>query len=372
MKIIDVKATQIHLGRVEKPFRDATVGLRDRVFGMVEVITDEGIAGICPREANPQVVEQVLKPRIVGENPLNYERLWRKLQPRIPAHLYDTSKIDVAIWDLIGKALQQPVWRLLGGAQPVVAVYCAGGYYADGKTIPDLQEEMREYVEMGYAAVKMKVGGAPFREDVARVKAVREAIGSDIDLMIDANHAWTATEASRFVHAVEEFQPFWFEEPVESQNVQATAEVRAATAIPIATGELLQGRHAFANLIDAQAADIIQADAYNCGGITEWRKIAAYAQAHDLRMAPHGSPLIGEHLVAAVPHGLIVESGLYRPPRAGRHWRGTDPLEPPVFQVPAVQDGKLVLSERPGLGLQIDHDRLRALQERASSPASPG
>ena len=337
-------------------------------FGMVEVFTDEGLTGICPSPANPEYVEHTLKPRMLGENPLDYERIWHKLQPRFPRGILDTAKIDIALWDLIGKILGQPVWRLLGGAQSEVRVYCAGGFYAEGKLIQDLQDEMLEYVEMGYRAVKMKIGGAPFDEDVARVRAVREAVGPEVDVLIDANHAWTAAEAIRFARVVEELSPFWFEEPTESQNPRACAEVRAVTSIPIATGENLEGRYAHRALIDGHGADIIQADAGYCGGITEWRKIAAYAQAHNLRMAPHGSAIVGSHLVAGVTHGLIVESDPHRAPRSGAHWRPSR-RRPAVFQIPPVQDGKLVMTEEPGLGLQIDYDQLQSVREGAHDRA---
>ncbi len=366
MKIVDVKATNIDMGPVEKLSHDATVKSYRSFFGIVEVFTDEGITGICPVYANPRVVEKTLKPHIVGQNPLDYERIWALLQPRLPYRILDTAKIDIAIWDLIGKILNQPVWRLLGGAQPVVPVYCAGGLYSEGKTIDDLQEEMVEYVEMGFNAVKMKVAGAPFKEDVARVKAVREAIGPDVDLLVDANHGWTVTEAIQFARRIEEYEPYWLEEPVESQHPRANAEVTMAINMPTATGENLQGRHAFRNLIDAHGADIIQADAFNCGGITEWRKIAAYAQAHNLRMAPHGSALVGSHLVASMPHGLIVESGPTEEVQTGLHWRGESRAGPytggaRVFAPPEMRDGKIVMSDRPGLGLQIDEDRLKEL-----------
>jgi L-alanine-DL-glutamate epimerase-like enolase superfamily enzyme len=366
VKIVDVKATNIDMGPVEKLSHDATVKSYRSFFGLVEVFTDEGITGVCPSYANPRVVEKTLKPRIVGQNPLDYEKIWALLQPRLPYRILDTAKIDIAIWDLIGKILNQPVWRLLGGAQPVVRVYCAGGLYAEGKTIADLQEEMVEYVEMGFDAVKMKVAGAPFKEDVARVQAVREAIGPDVDLLVDGNHGWTVTEAIQFARRIEEFEPYWLEEPVESQHPRANAEVTMAVNMPTASGENLQGRHAFRNLIDAHGADIIQADAFNCGGITEWRKIAAYAQAHNLRMAPHGNAVVGSHLVASMPHGLIVESGPMQPVKSGAHWRGESQSGPytggaRIFAPPEMRDGKIVMSERPGLGLQTDEDLLKEM-----------
>lgn len=354
MKITDAKAVYRDLGPGPRPNSDGGYRDQKRVVGYVEVFSDEGLTGFCPGGANPAVVETDLKEMLVGENPLEVERIWARLFQgwRHPKgdDLLAISKVDVAVWDLAGKALNQPVWRLLGGARNRVAAYGAGGMYQPGKGIPELVAEMTDFVANGFRAVKMKVGGASFAEDVARVRAVREAIGPAIDLMIDANHAWTPFEAIRFARAVEDQDPYWLEEPVGPWDYRGCAEVAWALDLPVATGENVATRYHFRELIDARAADIVQADALICGGLTEWRRIAAYAAAHDLPMAPHGNPQVGAACVGGVPNGMIVEVGMY----AGRK-----PERPPLVAPVVVQDGYIDLGEEPGFGWSIDREALR-------------
>jgi D-arabinonate dehydratase len=300
------------------------------------------------------VVERDLKEVIVGENPLDIERIWTKLYQgwRHPKgdDMLAIGRVDLAVWDLAGKALNQPVWRLLGGARNRVPAYGAGGMYQVGKGIDELVAEMVGFVAHGFRAVKMKVAGAPFAEDVARVTAVRKAIGNEIELMIDANHAWQPYEAIRFTRAIEHLNPYWLEEPVGPWDHRGCAEVARALDIPVATGENVSGRYAFRDMIDLRAADIIQADAYICGGLTEWRRIAAYAAAHDLPMAPHGDPIVGAACVGGVPNGSIVEVGLYG---------GRQTPRPPIVAPIVVKDGYIDLGEEPGFGFKIDRDAIR-------------
>jgi L-alanine-DL-glutamate epimerase-like enolase superfamily enzyme len=260
------------------------------------------------------------------------------------------SKVDVAIWDLLGKALQEPVWRLLGGARDRVQAYGAGGMYMADKGVAELVAEMVDFTSHGFGAVKMKVAGAPFNEDVARVASVREAIGPDAGLMIDANHAWTPYQAIHFTRAVERYDIGWLEEPVYPWDHLGCAEVARALDVPVATGENVSSRFGFRDMIDARACDIVQADALYCGGITEWRKIAAYAAAHNLPMAPHGSAHIGAHCVGGVQNGLIVEVGMY----AGRQT-----TRPSMLAPVEVRDGYIQLSDAPGFGFQIDRDAIK-------------
>jgi len=354
MKITDVKSAYVDLGPGERPNSDGGYRNQKRIFGYVEVFSDEGISGFCPAAAPPSVVEGELKEMIVGENPLEIERIWSRLfqgwrHPKMDDVL-TISKVDAAIWDLAGKSVNQPVWRLLGGASSRVPAYGAGGMYQDGKGIPELVSEMLGFVEDGFRAVKMKVGGATFQEDLARVKAVREAIGPDVDLLVDANHAWTPSEAIRFARAIEVYNPYWLEEPVYPWDHQGCAEVARALDIPVATGENVSTRYGFRDMIDARAADIIQADPLYCGGVTEWRKIAAYAAAHNLPMAPHGNPHVGAACVAGVPNGMVVEVGLY----AGRR-----PSRPPIVQPVVVKDGHMTMGEEPGFGYVVDRDAIR-------------
>lgn len=354
MKITDVKAVSIDLGMPERPYGDAGLMRQKRVFGYVEVFTDEGITGFCPGAATPAVVEGDLKQVLVGQNPLEIEGRWTQMfqgwrHPKMDEAL-TISKVDIAIWDIIGKALGQPTWRLLGGARQRVPAYGAGGMYQVGKNIDALVAEMVGFVEDGFAAVKMKVAGAPLKEDVARVRAVRQAIGPDVELMLDINHACTVSEAILLARAVEDQRIHWLEEPVAPWDYRGCAEVARALDIPVATGENVTLLTPFRDLIDARAADIIQADPLYCGGLTEWRKIAAYAQAHNLPMAPHGNPHIGAHCVAGLPNGLIVEVGMY----AGRK-----PDRPQIVAPLTVAQGVLTMSDEPGHGLIIDRDAIR-------------
>ena len=186
---------------------------------------------------------------------------------------------------------------------------------------------------------------------------MRDAIGPDVELLIDANHAWTPYEAIRFARAVEHCAIGWLEEPVYPWDYRGCAEVARALDVPVATGENVSSLFAFRDMVDARACDIIQADALYCGGLTEWRKIAAYAAAHGLPMAPHGSAHIGAHCVGGVPNGLVVEVGMY----AGR-----TPARPPMLAPLAVDKSFIQLAETPGFGFQIDRDAIKWNIENAS------
>lgn len=349
MKITDVKAVYLDRGPGRRPNSDGGYRNQRRVFGYVEVYTDQGLTGFCPGAAHPGVVETDLKPMLIGESPLEIERLWSRLfegwrHPKMD-DVMAISKVDIALWDLRGQLLGQPVWRLLGGARRQVKAYGAGGMYQPGKDIDALVAEMTDFVSAGFRGVKMKVGGLSFAEDIARVKAVRAGIGPSIDLMVDANHAWTPAEAIQFARAIEEAHPYWLEEPVYPWDHRGCAEVARALEIPVATGENVSMRYGFRDMIDARAADIIQADALYCGGLTEYQRIAAYTAAHNLPLAPHGSPHVGAHCVAGFPNGLIVEVGMY----AGRKTERPDILAPLE-----VHDGMITMTDTPGLGLIID------------------
>ena len=353
MKITDVKMTSLSLGPRPRPVSDATFTETGWTFSMVEVFTDEGISGICPAGRGRELIEGPLKEMVVGENPLYLERLWRKMysgwcHPAAAGEAVRAmSFIDIAIWDIIGKVLGQPVYRLLGGDRDRVPAYVGGGYYEPGKTIEDLQEEMLGYLSLGYNAVKMKVGGLDLKEDAERVRAVREAIGADVKLMVDANHAWTSYQAITFSRMVEEQDLFWFEEPVPATDYEGGAEVCRALDIPVATGENEYLRWGFRDLIKHRAADIIQADPAICGGFTEWRKIAAIATANNMPLAPHGHGNIGAHAVASIPEGLIVET-----------YPGLQSQQSEIIELFPVENGEIILPQEPGLGIVVNEDVL--------------
>jgi D-arabinonate dehydratase len=354
VKITDVRVITCDLGPFKEPFWDSTVSeeRRHRRFGLVQVLTDAGLTGECPVGASPAIVDS-LKPVLVGQDPLLIEHHWRAMFATRHTttggdFMFALSRIDIALWDLLGKATGQPVWKLLGGDRQRVEAYAAGGYYGHGKGLRELAAEMERYLALGYRAVKMKVGwaGTTLAADAERVRVVRETIGPAIKLMVDANHAYTAAQAIRFGRMIERYEVEWFEEPVPHTDLRGGAEVCAALDVPVATGEMETTRWGFRAMLAARALDICQADPVNCGGLTEWRKIAALATADHLPLAPHGLHYIGMHCVAAIPEALTVETypEVYAFPE----------LIPPL----TLTDGMITLPDAPGLGLEIDRAAL--------------
>jgi D-arabinonate dehydratase len=260
------------------------------------------------------------------------------------------SAIDIGLWDIRAKVAGLPLYKLLGGFRDRVPTYIAGGYYEEGKGLKELQAEMAANVELGARAVKMKVGGVSMREDVERVKAARAAIGPDVKLMVDANCAYRAYEAIQFARRIEDFDIFWFEEPVAPDDYDGHRRLAEATSIPIATGENEYTRYGFRDLIEHRAAAILNADAKVLGGVTEFMKVAALAQAHDLDIAPHGSQDIHVHLVAAIANGLILE--FYRDtfdPMWGKVYHHTVRVNP---------DGTVSPPDVPGIGADPNYAEL--------------
>ncbi len=337
-----------------------------RSMNITEIVTDEGMTGICPGGEKSRI-EGRIKQALLGEDPLAVERLWQKMymgdhrKPVAKGEWIATlSHVDMAIWDLVGRITKQPVYKLLGGYADKVPVYAAGGYYFEGKDPKDLGEELRGFTEKGYNAVKMKVGawrfGVPMEKDIERVKAARDAIGDDIRLLVDANNAWTAKEAIRFVRAIERYEPYWFEEPVEPDDFDGSAEVKASTHVFVASGENEATRWGSRDLIESKAIDVIQVDPGICGGFTEIRKIAAMASAHHIWFAPHGGHMLGAIAVSAAPNGLIVES------YPNSKWRPENPIDPAHPEVKLLEEtneiekGYVILSQRPGTGYQLNED----------------
>jgi L-alanine-DL-glutamate epimerase-like enolase superfamily enzyme len=356
-----IKITGIEFLRLRYPGktprkRNGTIESGGGAPGMtqLEIHTDAGIVGRSIPSGGNEIITGQLLPRIQGMNPFHIEAIWDRMyrHNRKPVakgpYISAMGSVDIALWDIVGKALNRPVCEVLGVFSRHIRVYAAGGYYEEGKGIRALVEEMEGYVAEGFRAVKMKIGGEPMDVDAERVRAVREAIGPKIDLLIDANNRWTAFEAIRFGHLVEKYNPYWFEEPVEADDYAGAAQVRRALSIPVASGENEFTRWGARDLIQGGGADILQCDTVLAGGISEGRKIANLASAFHIPVSPHGNPHMAVHLLASLPNALIMETY----PAVESQYNLALPLFP-------VKDGYIEAPTKPGLGIDPDPEMIR-------------
>lgn len=274
----------------------------------VHVHTDEGITGIGVGRSAQNL--ELFRQALIGQDPLCHERLAYTMYHKVSRgyqHVEAISAVDIALWDLKAKAAGLPLYRLLGGMRPSVACYMAGGYYAEGKTIADLQKEMERYQSWGVNAVKMKVGGLSPREDAQRVRAVREVLGDSAKLMMDAGGAWKYNEALEFARRVEEYFPYFLEEPCANTDIEGFKRLYAHTTVPLAAGESAVWKYGERDLIDSGALSFVQPDATLSGGVTEFLKISAYADARHIYISPHGIQQLHGQLGCAVPNIPIIE-----------------------------------------------------------------
>jgi L-alanine-DL-glutamate epimerase-like enolase superfamily enzyme len=275
------------------------------------------------------------------------------LTGRRGAALRAISAVDIALWDLLGKLAELPLYRLLGGWADEVPAYASGGYYRPGDPLANIREEMLSYKALGFSDFKMKVGGAAFAVDVARVQAAREAIGPEGRLALDANNAWRwPSEAIRFARAVEAYDIWWLEEPLSPEDVAGHAEIARTLEMPVATGEIHATRWDFRDLIAQRAADILQPDAGVLGGISEWIKVAHTAATFNLPVAPHWHANVHVHLVAAVSNSLTVEYFVLE-----QDIYNFERLVTPDTRL-CLQDGRLSLPAAPGLGITFDEQAI--------------
>jgi L-alanine-DL-glutamate epimerase-like enolase superfamily enzyme len=340
----------------------ATRAIKNREYTLVRVTSAKGTEGygFCYGGSHTGhlvtiAVRDLLRRHVVGKEYQDTEPIWNSMYRDSVLHgrrgsvLRAMSAIDNAIWDLKAKEAGLPLYQLLGATpQETVPAYASGGYYLKGKTVGDLADEMRRYVSMGFPAVKIKVGLLSAEEDTERVKACREAIGPDIELFLDVNNAWrdTAT-AIKVIKMFEEYNPGWIEEPVMPDEVKMSAEIAAAISTPVATGEIEATHWGFERLIDYRAASIFQPDAAVCGGITEFVKIVNLAAASKIPVSPHWFADLHVHMVAATPNAIWVE-----------FFTDSTILNfmKLLKQSVQVRDGKLLLPQEPGMGIEFDGD----------------
>jgi L-alanine-DL-glutamate epimerase-like enolase superfamily enzyme len=300
----------------------ATRSVTHRDYVLVKIVDTAGREGIGLTYAGStagsivqEAISIFLAPLLIGADVFAIEAHWEKMYREAMLHgragsvMRALSAIDIALWDLNARSAGLPLWQYLGShSTGSVRCYASGGYYGSKKTTRDLAAEMRSYADKGFKAVKMKVGLLDPAEEEDRVKAVREAIGPDVELFLDANNAWPDLRtALRYVRRLEQYSPGWIEEPFSPDDIESHARLSLATTIPVATGEIEAGRWRFKALLDQRAAHILQTDGLVCGGFTEWRRIASLASAYGVPVSPHAWHNVHVHFTASVPNSPFVE-----------------------------------------------------------------
>jgi L-rhamnonate dehydratase len=379
MKIIRVTATPLNV-----PLHIKLMGVdrRSSLSGCtVDVETDtgligHGLTGITEEDVIAQIVNGVAGPAILGDDPLAHERVWDKLywtlmprgQTGYAAHAL--AAIDVALWDIKGKAFGQPVWRLLGGAHPKVPVYATFGFgFFDRE---QLAAAAKLWVSQGFKKLKMTVGNEALRhrgtrpvmdvirEDAARVRAVREAVGPDVDLYIDANCNLDLYHATKLAEMVKPFGISFFEEPLTQNDAPAMAQLRRSAGIPLACGQNEGLSFRFRDLLMAQAIDYAQPNAIISGGYSQCVKIAGLANAFNVSIANGGAwGFHNMHLQAGVSNGTLVE----------HHYLAVEMCRQIYAGLPEPKDGYFTMPETAGLGFEPNRD---AIREIAKLPLSGG
>lgn len=357
MKIVDVKSY--------------VLGTDWRNLAFVQVITDDGLEGVGEvrmvnhTDALLGYLREAVPNHVLGHNPANIEDLVQRMYRNDYARAGEIAMsaiatIEIACWDIMGQALGQPVYQLLGGAVRDRIKAYANGWYKVERTPEEFHQAARRVIEKGYQALKFDPFGAGFYEldrgeknrAVALVEAVRDAIGPDRELLIEMHGRFNPITAVEMARELEPFKPAWIEEPVPPENTAALKRVADKVAIPVATGERLHTRYDYRTLFELQAADIIQPDITQFGGLLETKKLAAWAEVYYMLVAPHnvGGPVstaAALHFAASTPNFKIQE---HFNDFAEEWVKGAAPGNPKVV------DGYFTLPQGPGLGVKLNKD----------------
>jgi galactonate dehydratase len=360
MKIVDLKTF--------------VVGAAWRNLIFIRLETDEGISGCAEATSHNKTLavlgylEEARQRYVIGTDPFNTEDLFSRmyrLDYSYAATVQTTviSSVEIACWDIVGKALGQPVWRLLGGkCRDRIPAY-ANGWYTVERDAKRFAERAREVVRMGYRALKFDPFGGGGLElsraermlAVSLVEAVRDAVGPEVEIFIEAHGRFSPATSIAMARELERFDPAWYEEPVPPDDVSSLLAVKHRINIPVATGERAYTRYGFRELIERRAADILQPDVIHAGGFLETKKIAAMAEACYMTIAPHNSAGPGctaasVHLAACLPNFRIQETF----DDFSEPW-----LHQAVRGVPEVRGGSFELPQSPGLGIELDEEVIR-------------
>ena len=338
----------------------STRTVKERQYVIVRVVAETGLDGVGYTYAGDSGglwlrdgLEQLLAPRLLGTSVLAIEESWERifsdllLLGRRGALMRMLSAVEIAVWDLIAKSAGAPLRYLLGGAQDTVAAYASGGYYRAGDPRDNVTAEIERYRELGFTDFKLKFGGLPLREDLERVATARRALDPSARLAVDVNNAWrTLGQALEAIDALAEYDIWWVEEPFVPDDIANHALLTAHSPIPIATGEIEATRWGFGELVDRCAAVILQPDACVMGGVSEWWRVAMLAAEESIAVIPHWHANIHAQLAAVTPNCPAVEYFALSEDIYNFERLVANPL--------AVAEGRILLDQTPGIGVEID------------------
>jgi D-galactarolactone cycloisomerase len=345
---IRVPLARVYRGSHYQMTHRSTIVTRVYAGGLVgEAYAGDEDAGLLDIDA---IVGEEIAPALVGEDARAIERCWELARPATFDILRDrrlglvaSAGVDAAIWDLVGKALGEPLWRLWGGYRRQLPMIAIGGYYDTPTSIGDEVEDLRS---RGLAGLKFKVGGRAPEDDAVRFRAARAAAGPDFILAADVNQGWSREEAIRFARLVEDCDLHWLEEPCRWANDRrAMRDVRMMAGVRVCAGQSEFSAGGCRDLMVEGAIDVCNFDASWSGGPTEWRRVAAMARAFDVLMGHHEEPQVAAHLLASIPHGTFVEC--FHPDRDPIWWNL-------VANRPPLVDGRIELTAAAGLGWELD------------------
>ena len=360
---------------LEKEFFFSQWEYSNRKICIVKIISDDGIVGWGEAYGPAPVVKEsinYIKQNIIGMNPLESDVIWSTLFRRV--HDYGRSgvfvsaisAIDIALWDIKGKYHKLPVSALLGGSyREKIRPYATGLYFSDSKTLTDdLCNEALEYVNEGFKSIKMKVG-LNLKDDIANVKAVRNAIGPDIELMIDSNHAYSYDEALKLSKKLEDQDIKWFEEPLSPEFYDQYSEFKSKSLIPVAAGECEYLRYGFQKLLDKNCVDFLQMDICSCGGLTEAKRISALSSTKGVKVIPHtwGSGIAFYTAINFISNLEPIPGRLYNEDAYIEYDRTENKIRENIIKDNIImKDGYISVNDKPGLGVDVDETYLNEIK----------
>ncbi len=356
MRIEAVRAVTLRIPLETPVLAGGGLRIAEREYLLVALVTDSGLTGVgwsFTRGGDlAGIVRWTFQPLLEDADPLKTERLWDRMHAAARAAdqpdpaMRALSALDIALWDLKGQAAGLPLHVLLGGYRTTVPVLMAGMYYTEGRRPDDDAREAAGYAEAGFRTIKMMGGVAPFTDDLARLRAVRQAVGPEIAIALDVNGAWrNPTEALAHARALAELNVVFIEEPLAPEDRAGLRALAAASPVPIAVGERATGREVFRDLI-ADGVRIVRPDATVVGGISEWLKVHGFAATSGSRVIPHYFPYVHIHMAAALPGVEAVEFVTTAGDISNFHRIVRNPLRPAAGVVQAPPG--------PGLGLEVD------------------